>query len=286
MAALSLLGCGGAGSGGASTPVAVVPAPTSTPTPTPSASATAIPTPAASPPACVTATADPTSQSPYSDPAFRGALDNIRSLQFPASVNACLSTAQVQAFRIVPGNWYRDTSGRMVFSFRNGVVDDDASATTRMELRGTSFDAIASGKVIDASFQLPAFADRSTSFTIMQVYGESAGLPILRIARIAERNGVTDHLWATYRRGTGDGEATTYDLGAAPGAGDTARVRVTYNTGGAIEVFYSGAAATLRLTENLSFWTAVGKTTYFKAGCYLQAAGGCEVLFTALSLDK
>lgn len=287
-AILALLGCGG-GSASGSAPVTVTPAPSPTPSPTasPTPMPSGTPTPTAAAPACVTVVADRTSLSPYSDTAFRAALDNVRSLQFPFSANACLSTAGIQAFRIDPDNWYRDAAGRMVFSFRNGVVDDDdAGATTRMELRGQSFDATASGKVLDASFQLPAFAERSGSFTLMQVYGESAGLPILRVAYIAQRNGVSDHLWATYRRGAGDGDATTIDLGAAPGAGVTARVRIAYNVGGAIELFYGGTGATTRFTDNLSFWAAAGKTTYLKAGCYLQQPGGCEVLFTALTLDR
>lgn len=287
-AALVVTGCGG--SGGAA-PITVTPTPTPTPTvtptptPTPTGTPTATPTPSPTP-ACEIVTASPTSLSPYSDAAFRSAIDNVRSFQWPASVNACMSTAQLQAFMIDPDNFYHDSAGRMVFSFRNGVVDDNASATTRMELRGTSFDATSTGKMLDLSFQLPAFAERSASFTIGQVYGESDGLPILRIAAIAQRAGMTDRVWAVYRRGTGDGDATFYDLGPFPGAGETMRIRIGYNVGGAIEVFSSGTNATTRLTENLSFWTAAGKTAYLKTGCYLQAAGGCEVRFTALTLDR
>ncbi|MES2754725.1 MAG: polysaccharide lyase family 7 protein [Pseudomonadota bacterium] len=288
ISAFALMSCGGGSSGGtaaAPAPIATTPSPTPTATASPSPSPTASPSPVAAP-VCQISVANPTSLSPYSDPAFRTALDNARSLQFPASVNACMSTAQLQAFTIDADNFYRDASGRMIFSFRNGIVDDDASATTRMELRGMSFNAASAAKQFDASFQLPAFAERSASFTIAQVYGESEGLPIVRIAFIAERSGVSNHLYAIYRRGNGSGDATTIDLGAAPADSATAQIRIGYNVGGAIEIFYSGTGTTTRLTENLSFWTQASKTTYFKAGCYLQLAGGCEVRFTALTFDR
>lgn len=284
--------CSSGSAESASSGTAITPAPTptatvATPTPTPSPSPSATPTPVASAtPACERVTADPISLSPYSDPAFKTAIDNARSFQWPASLNACMSTAQLQAYGIDLDNFYRDSAGRMVFSIRGGIVSDDSSATTRMELRGMSFDATSSGKVLDASFQLPAIEGRSTSFTISQVYGESAGLPIVRIFFASSRNGLTDHLWIAYRKGTGDSDGTSIDLGAAPAEGQTARVRITYNVGGAIEVYYSGTNVTTRLTENLSFWTATGKTTYFKSGCYLQAAGNCEVRFTALAFDR
>jgi len=270
--------------------VAIAPTPTPTATvaaPAPTPSPTASPTPTASAsPACERVTANPISLSPYSDPAFKQALDNTRSFQWPASVNACMSTAQLQAYGIDPDNFYRDSAGRMVFSIRGGIVSSTSSETTRMELRGMSFDATSSGKVLDASFQLPAIEGRSASFTISQVYGESAGLPIVRIFYASSRNGLTDHLWIAYRKGTGSSDGTSIDLGPAPAEGQTARVRIAYNVGGAIEVYYSGSNATTRLTENLAFWTETGKTTYFKSGCYLQAPGNCEVRFTALAFDR
>lgn len=285
--AIMISACSGSGADPASGSVV---APTPTPavaTPTPSASPTATPTPVASAtPACERVTANPTSLSPYSDPAFRQVIDNARSLQWPASANACMTTAQLQAYGVDLDNFYRDSQGRLVFSITNGVHDADASVTTRMELRGMSFDASSSGKVLDASFQLPAIAGRSSSFTISQVYGENAGLPIVRIFFAASRNGQTNHLWAAYRSGTGDGDGDSFDLGAAPAEGQTARVRITYNVGGAIEIFATTNNNTLRLTENFAFWTAPGKTTYFKAGCYLQDAGNCEVRFTALTYDR
>ncbi|MEP9361013.1 polysaccharide lyase family 7 protein [Sphingomonas sp. KR3-1] len=290
VAAVVVSACSGSAAESASGGTAIAPAPTPTatvaaPTPTPSPSPTSTPVARATP-ACERVTADPVSLSPYSDPAFKQVIDNARSFQWPTSLNACMNTAQLQAYGVDLDNFYRDSAGRMVFSIRGGTVSSDSSDTTRMELRGMSFDATSSGKVLDASFQLPAIEGRSTSFTISQVYGESAGLPIVRIFFASSRNGLTDHLWIAYRKGTGDSDGTSIDLGPAPAEGQTARVRITYNVGDAIEVYYSGSNLTTRLTENLAFWAAAGKTAYFKSGCYLQAAGNCEVRFTALAFDR
>ncbi len=197
-----------------------------------------------------------------------------------------MNTAALQAFTIDPDNFYRDSEGRFVFAFTNGVVDSNASVTTRLELRGANFEASSTNKILDASFQLPANPGRSPSFTIAQVFSNTEGAPILRIAVIASREGLSNHMWAAYRRGLGDNKTSFTDLGPAPAPGATARIRIAYNNAGAIEVFSSGNNATTRLTENLGFWTTAGKQTYFKVGCYLQSAGGCEVRYTALTFDR
>jgi hypothetical protein len=288
VAVLAIAGCGsdGAGNGNVTAPPVATPAPTPAPSPTPSPAPTGTPTPTSATPACQAVTANPTSLSPYSDPAFRRALDNSLTLQWPVSVNACMNTAALQAFAIDPDNFYRDDAGRLVFSFANGVNDSNASITTRMELRGANFDAAATDKVLDASFQLPAVAGRSGSFTIAQVFGDTDGAPILRIFFSSSRDGQVNHLWAAYRRGLGDNNTSFTDLGAAPMPGQTGRIRISYNTGGGLELLSSALNSTVRLSENFSFWTQAGKRTYFKAGCYLQSAGACEVRFTALTFDR
>ncbi len=85
---LLLAGCGSAGSGGTVTTPTPTPTatPTPTPTPPPSPSPTPTPTPVATP-ACEPVIANPTSQSPYFDPAFRQALDNSLTLQWPVSIH-------------------------------------------------------------------------------------------------------------------------------------------------------------------------------------------------------
>ncbi|MEP9400548.1 polysaccharide lyase family 7 protein [Sphingomonas silueang] len=256
------------------------------PSPGPSPAPTDTPTPTAAVPTCQPVTADPTSLSPYSDPAFRRVLDNALTLQWPVSVNACMNTAALQAFAIDPDNFYRDDAGRLVFSFANGVNDSNASVTTRMELRGANFDAAAADKVLDASFRLPVIPNRSGSFTIAQVFGDTDGAPILRVFFSSSREGQANHLWAAYRRGLGDDNTSFTDLGAAPTPDETGRIRIRYNIGGAIELLSSGLDSTVRLDENFAFWTQAGKRTYFKAGCYLQSAGACEVRFTALTFDR
>ncbi len=287
---LLVAGCGGSEDGRTSGSISTPPA-TPTPSPTPSVTPTPTPTPSPPPasgaaPACAAVVADPATLSPYSDPAFRPVLDNSLTLQWPVSTNACMTTATLRGLAIDPDNFYRDQAGRLVFSFANGVNDSNASITTRMELRGANFEASSTDKVLDASFQLPAIPGRSGSFTLAQVFGDSDGAPIVRIFFSSNRDGVTNHLWAAYRRGLGDNNTGFTDLGLAPTPGETARIRIGYNVGGAIEILSSARNSTVRLTENLSFWTAAGKRTYFKAGCYLQSDGACEVRFTALTFDR
>ena len=56
--------------------------------------------------------------------------------------------------------------------------------------------------------------------------------------------------------------------------GASNRIRVTY--GSVVHDF----------TTNFGYRDKAGKTVYFKAGCYLQAAGSCGVTHSSLTFDK
>lgn len=278
--ALFCAACGGGdGPAARATPT---PSPVATITLTPAPTPTVTPMPVASVPTCTALVASPTSLSPYSSAAFTATLDNTRRLQFPQSSGECLSDTELRSFFIAQDNWFLDGDGRMAFTFENGVRLADASFTTRLELRGESFAGDAVGNELNATIFFSQPTGESTNFTVAQIYGESNGKPILRIERIASRNGITDHIWAIYRFGDQDGEAIYYDLGERPPVGTPFEIAVKYNSGGGIELSASTSATDFLFAQNFDFWTQLGKTTYFKAGCYVQADGHCDVRFAAL----
>lgn len=242
--------------------------------------------PASPAPKCTKIRAKPGSLSPYSDDNFKSALENAEKLQFPGSRNACLTNQDIRKSMIAGDNFSRNAAGQMQFSFQNGVKSSDASATTRLELRGYSFDARSTNKIWDGHFLIGAVPDRASNFTVGQVYGEKDGKPILRIEFVAERQGVKNHLWAIYRTDADDGQFLYQDIGAAPESETPIRVRITYNGNSGITLFSSATGKTYQFSENFGFWAANGKTTYFKTGCYIQRSGACDVRFTKLHFDR
>jgi hypothetical protein len=215
------------------------------------------------------------STSPYSQSKYQSVIDNSEQLQVQSTAT-CLSRADMQAKKIDSDNWHLD-GDNMWFGFTGGNVSD------RVELRGTSFSGSSTGKTWSGKVKIQYGGSYSTGFTIGQIFGESTQDPILRLEFIASRSGVSNHVWAIYRTGTGSATVQYYDLGAATSSSYTP-VTMEYGTNNSIQVTYNGTSHSF--TDNFSYWDNSSKKVYFKAGCYLQNAGSCAVTYSSLRFDK
>lgn len=225
-------------------------------------------------PSCNTAVDSPSdgrSLAPYSQAKFKSLIDNTRSLQVQ-DTGTCITKAKMQGYEYDTDNW-RLVGTNMEFKFTNGAKGE------RVELRGESFAGNLS-KTLSGNVKV-SVASQSPGFTIAQIFGEDTSDPILRVEMIGDRNGVKNHLWGIYRTGTGRAAVEYKDLGATPESGPQS-LKLEYNRNGAITAKL-GRNPTQTWKTNLSFWTSSKKSTYFKAGCYLQDAGSCRVLYTQLS---
>ncbi|MES2753972.1 MAG: polysaccharide lyase family 7 protein [Pseudomonadota bacterium] len=216
-----------------------------------------------------------TTNSPYSQSKFTTVIEKSK-LQLPDS-STCIANAQLKDYYYDADNWYVDNSN-MVFAIDNG------SAAQRNELRGNSFAGNRTNMQWAGRVKMTVGSGFSSGFTVGQIYGETGGEPILRVEMIGSRSGVTNHLWGIYRTSVGSGATFEYqDLGPAPA--DFTDLTLLYNTSGTITAKL-GTNPTRTWTTNLSYYTTSSKTTYFKAGCYLQNAGDCYVKFSTLRFDS
>ena len=216
-----------------------------------------------------------TTTSPYSQSKYQTVINNSQALQVQ-STSTCLSTADMQDHEIDSDNWHLD-GANMWFGFSGGNKSD------RVELRGSSFSGSATGKKWTGKVKILFGGSYSTGFTVGQIFGESTQDPILRLEFYASRSGVSNHLWAVYRTGTGSATVEYFDLGAATSSAFTP-VTMEYGTSNRIQVTYGSVVHDF--TTNFSYWDNSSKTVYFKAGCYLQEAGSCAVTYSSLTFDK
>ncbi len=218
--------------------------------------------------------AQSTTNSPYSQDKFKSVI-NVSKLQLPDS-STCITNTNLKNYHYDPDNWYVDNTN-MVFEIDNGAV------AQRNELRGNSFAASRTNMAHTSRLRINVGGTYSTGFTVAQIYGETHGRPILRVELIGSRQGLTNHLWGIYRTSAESNAQFEYQsLGPAPSS--FTELTLVYNTSGTVTAKL-GTNPTRTWSTNLSYWTQSSKTTYFKAGCYLQDAGDCYVRFSTLRFD-
>ncbi|CUS43178.1 MAG: polysaccharide lyase family 7 protein [Pseudomonadota bacterium] len=216
-----------------------------------------------------------TANAPYSASKYKAVIDNSQALQVQ-STSTCLTTADMQAFKIDIDNWRLD-GGNMAFAFTGGNTGD------RVELRGKSFSGSATGKKWSGKIKLQNGGNYSDEFTVGQIFGESTQDPILRLEFYASRSGVSNHIWAVYRTGTGSAAVEYVDLGPATTSSYT-QATMEYGSNNRIQVTYGSTVHDF--TTNFGYWDNSGKSVYFKAGCYLQGSGNCSVTFSSLTFSS
>lgn len=220
---------------------------------------------------------------------FREVVDGSRWLQWPTS-SPCLREDDLAAQSIVRDHFYLDTADQLVFDIGDGDTSD------RVELRGTSFSATATDRVLTSRYALsdPAAGTRSEGLTIGQLFSESRGVPVLRLEVIHERRAdgtvYIDNLFAIWK--TPDGESVYRSLGPVADQDDTGA-----ESFGAVDLTYGAAGQTVVVShqrdgeEPISHQFELGdyaqdsELMYFKSGCYLQDPGTCRVVFDSLSFD-
>jgi len=218
--------------------------------------------------------AQSTTNSPYSQDKFKSVID-VSKLQIPDS-GTCITNTNLRNYYYDPDNWYVDNTN-MVFEIDNGAE------AQRNELRGNSFAASRTNMAHTSRLRINVGGSYSTGFTVAQIYSESGGKPILRVELIGSRSGLTNHLWGIYRTSAESNAQFEYQsLGPAPSS--FTDLTLVYNTSGTVTAKL-GTGPTRTWSTNLSYWTPSNKTTYFKAGCYLQDAGDCYVRFSTLRFD-
>ncbi len=215
-----------------------------------------------------------TALSPYSEAKFQSVLSKSK-LQLPDS-STCITKGNLTNFYYDPDNWYLDNSN-MQFEIDNGA------ASQRNELRGDSFAGTRTNMRYRARFKIRHNTSDSDRFTVAQIYGQTGGVPILRIEYQAYRAGLSDRLWGIYRvNPTASSPFEYQDLGPAPFS--FTQLDLVYNDGGTITAKL-GSNATRTWSTNFGFYNQSSKQVYFKSGCYLQDAGDCYVRFSTLNFE-
>jgi hypothetical protein len=144
------------------------------------------------------------------------------------------------------------------------------------------------GQVFGVNNETNAFS-KTNVFSETNVYSK----PILRIAYLDERHDKVGYLWAIYRvEPWVDSDANIGKwLGPAPNATMIANVKIQYrpNNTNNIAISYEidgNSVHDKNLTSAIGpKWLANGYHVYHKAGCYLQAAGNCNVDFSSPYFD-
>lgn len=216
---------------------------------------------------------------PISQPKFSNVLNDSRFLQIDtdgdsSGVPTCIDKVGILAGEYVPGNWQL-AERNMFFGFTGG------KPSYRVELRGESFSGDETRKFL-SKVKLVRGKSVASSYTIAQLFSETERKPILRIAMIASRKHegeqYSNHLWAIYRVGAGDGQSRYLPL--TPVSNTYEVLDIAYNDANQVRVAYGPTSVTF--DENFDFWGTSDKQVYFKVGCYLQASGDCNVTFSSL----
>lgn len=220
---------------------------------------------------------DPTqdaSLSPYSQSKFQSVLSQSK-LQIPDS-STCLTNSQIMNNYYDPDNWYLDSTN-MQFEIKGGAKSQ------RNELRGNSFSGSRTDMHYAARLKIRHGEGFSDQFTVAQIYGQTGGVPILRVEYQAYRAGLSDRLWGVYRLdSTSQSQFEYQDLGPAPYQFTT--LDLVYNDNGTVTAKL-GDNPTRTWSSNFSYYNQSAKQVYFKTGCYLQDAGDCYVRFSTLRFD-
>jgi hypothetical protein len=229
-------------------------------------------------------------RSPYrTGSPFRGAIDNVQTLQFPET-SECLSLDDIKAEQILRNAFYMDSSNRLNFNFTS------TSKGKRLELRGNTFQRTTNNATMTFDYTLPSTASaRSEGFTIGQILTEKVGnasaFPVLRLEVMKERRAdgqvYTNQIFAILKSADNVG-AEFIPLGPVADGGKYGSIRVVFKDSSnklVITHTYNGSTKTASLS-NVSTNSAFSPGLYFKTGCYLQDPGLCQVRYSSLSYSN
>ncbi|WP_015047426.1 polysaccharide lyase family 7 protein [Simiduia agarivorans] len=168
-----------------------------------------------------------------------------------------------------------DAPDEMVF-----VAD---GASSRSELRQMSeWYSGDAGNTMSGSFHLvDPLAQTVDQLTVMQVHTtDEPKKPLVRIAWMREKNGLSDHFWAVVKDDLIEaGEYSWIPMGQRNSNGNSVSIDVAANR---LTIAMDGQDY---VTDRaLDYWAS--NSNYFKAGVYLQTDGHAEVHFTELDYQR
>lgn len=245
------------------------------------------------------------SKAPYNTSKFKHTLNNTRTLQWPRSNYTCLTTTKIKSHYYINNRWYI-TGSHMVFNFQDEGIRDtkDANKTTRMELRGNSFNAKSTkspNKSLEIRFKASDLNedkgdnDHSSRFTVAQLFSDGAGPKssedIVRFEVRKQSNGTAD-VYAQIDNDVGTGDSESYKIVNNYNLDKWLGLRMTYNRSNGMVKLYSredGESSFKQVGESNGYdikdHRNGGNQFYFKSGCYLQESGECNLRFTTLRFD-
>lgn len=219
-----------------------------------------------------------TQRSAVEDDKFKSAIDNVYRVQFPNS-STCITVSNIKKGKIIPNHFYQDVDGNLIFKF-------DGKRSNRLELRGENYPANIS-RTIKGQFTLPDRDNSAARFTMAQVFSETTGKPIFRISYERNKNNLKDKIWAWYRVNKGDPSATSQVLCDAPDDEKALSFSITYSAEHGkivIRCIKSGEKEIAFASDLGTYKDSADDRYYFKAGCYSQSDGKCEVSYKALTI--
>lgn len=168
--------------------------------------------------------------------------------------------------------FFRDSNGYMNFSMEGYAQ--------RCELRNLTewpTDTTTAARMI-AELRIPAITSPDLEqFTFMQIHSsDSVDGPLLRLNWRDERNGYTDHIWATLRTSVDPKQSTIYHLGTRPDSLTDIEVKVQNSL---LSIIIDGT--TVLNNIDISHWD--GFSNYFKAGAYINSNGYATTQFNELT---
>lgn len=211
---------------------------------------------------------------------FDDTIDNVYRLQFPTS-STCIKVKNLKEGNIIPNHFYQDTNGNLIFKY-------DGKRSNRLELRGENYPAN-TDQVLKGQFTLPDRNRSAARFTIAQIYGETAKNPIFRISYERNKNNFKNKIWAWYRVNKDDPKATSQILCNAPDDKKALSFLIAYSVKHSkilIRCIKSGEKEIAFASDLGDYKDNADDRYYFKAGCYLQSDGKCEVSYSALSIPE
>ncbi len=209
---------------------------------------------------------------------FDAAINNVYRLQFPTS-SSCINARDLKKGQIIPNHFYQDVDGNLIFKF-------DGKRSNRLELRGENYPAN-SDQVLKGQFTLPNRDSSAARFTIAQIFSETARNPIFRISYERNKNKLKNKIWAWYRVNKDDPKATSQPLCNAPDDEKALSFIIAYSVKHSkivIRCAKSGEKEIAFASDLGTYKDNADDRYYFKAGCYSQSDGKCEVSYSALSI--
>lgn len=210
---------------------------------------------------------------------FDAVIDNVYRVQFPES-QTCINVRDLKKGQIIPDHFYQDVEGNLIFKF-------EGKTSNRLELRGENYPADIS-RSMKGKFTLPDRDQSAPRFTMAQLFSDTTRKPIFRISYERNKNNQKDKIWAWYRVNKEDTKANSQVLCDAPDDKKSMTFAITYSvehekivvrciTSGSKEIAFASDLGTYKDSPDDRY--------YFKAGCYTQSDGKCEVSYSALAID-